>query len=53
VCKCVYVWKLNLNKGSIIEVTYCSVLVVFFRINNGLLTLDMGLANRILECNLM
>jgi hypothetical protein len=31
----------------------CHITYIFFRINNGLLTLDMGLANRILKCNLM
>jgi hypothetical protein len=32
---------------------FCHITYIFFRINNGLLTLNMGLANRVLECSLM
>ncbi len=32
---------------------FCHITKVFLKINKGLLTLNMGLANKALECNLM
>jgi len=49
-------WKISSDVAKYLMTCHqilCHVTKIFFRINKALLTLNMGLVNRVLECSLM